>query len=91
MDDEVKRQLDNLQGRILAEEMISRMVLVGFVSSQKDPLAAIKQMKHDFISSLQILERPIGPGYDEVWEEAAKAIELTFEQAQLRVENALPE
>lgn len=77
--------LENLQGRIIALELLMRCWLTGEAMSSDDPLTTIQAMRDEMLGSLQNTTRPIDDASDAIWGEAADALNDTFEQAAVRV------
>ena len=79
--------LNNLQGRIIALELLMR----GFIaktagdSQPGDPIAFLDEWKKAMFQSAQNLNRPVDEYADDVWGEAISALNLTFDSVKERL------
>lgn len=80
---------ENLQGRIIALELMMRGFLTKEALGAPDSLGAIDQMARELILSLQIVGRPADAHADAVFAEAGDAIRREMAQVRLRVEATL--
>jgi len=69
-----------MQGRILAVELLVRGLLTEKLVSQPDPPEAGERLKSKCLASLQHIEQPAEEYSDQVWEAAANALRLQFDQ-----------
>ncbi len=81
--------LAHLQGRIIAQELFMRGVIVKVVMDFDDPEAALELLRSELLASLQNIERPLGSGEDEIWGHAADALNMEFKQITIRLRDIL--
>ena len=77
--------LDQLQGRIIAQELITRGLVCSFVMDFDDPETALQKLRQELLASLQHIERRVDEESDAVWGHAADALNLEFDQVAKRV------
>ena len=76
----------NLYGRVVALEVTTRTLMTALIcQSFDDPIAGLRQVRQDTLSSLQNAQRPIGRFNDLAWEEAVEAMEQMFDAIELRI------
>ena len=81
--------LAHLQGRIIAQELFMRGVIVKIVMDFDGPEAALEGLRSELLASLQNLERPLGGEEDEIWGHAADALNTEFKQMTIRLRDIL--
>ena len=81
--------LDQLQGRVIAQELITRGFLCNLVMDFDDPEAALENLRRQMLASLQHIERPVNEESDAIWCHAADALNREFNQVATRVHNNL--
>jgi hypothetical protein len=71
--------LERLEGRIIAQELLSRIVMTALANGQGgDPVKVIDQIRQETFSTLQNLQRPVDDRSDRVWEYAVESLEDEF-------------
>ena len=81
--------LFDLQGRIIALELMVRSWLAGEAMKKPDPVSSLRETKRALYSSLQNLDRPHDETSDAIWSEAVEALDLLFEQTEMRVKSLI--
>ncbi len=63
-----------MQGRIIALELLVRGLLAEAVNRTDQPVEAATRMKSSMLASLQNVTRPVNDYSDQIWEAAADAL-----------------
>ena len=85
--DDLTAHLHHLQGRIIALEVLMRGFLTDLAMKSDTPQVRAATMRKAFMASLQHLERPVGAAHDQIWSEAADALNLQFDCIETRLQN----
>jgi hypothetical protein len=81
--------LIDLQGRIIALELMMRAWLAGEALKKPDPVSSLRETKSALYTSLQGIDRPYDEVSDAIWSQAIEALDLLFEQAEFRVKTLM--
>lgn len=76
---------EEMQGRIIALELLMRGLLTDVTCRNSQPLKTAKRLSSEFLASLQNINRDVSEYDDRVWERAADAMRSTFDQVIQRV------
>lgn len=75
-----------LQGRILAQELLMRMLVAGsLMNNSDDPLAALDHVRNELRASIQNAERPVGEEEDAIVEAAMTALFSELDNVERRI------
>lgn len=84
--DDIQSEIERLEGRIIAQELLSRIVMTALANGQGgDPVQAVDRIRHETFATLQNLQRPVDDRTDRVWELAVESLEEEFTAVRSRL------
>ncbi|MFP5435268.1 MAG: hypothetical protein ACLGIM_19465, partial [Alphaproteobacteria bacterium] len=84
--DDMERRIQALEGRIIAQEILGRIVLSAVANGQgQNPVEVIDRIRRETFATLQNAQRDVGDHADAIWEQAVEAMETEFAAVRARL------